>query len=78
VLGPSALPLSAVQRHRGWVSEPAIETQGLTKAYGRGRGIFDLNLSVEAGEVFGFIGPNGAGKTLISEVPTARRWRVAT
>ena len=36
---------------------------GLTRDYGSGRGIFDLDLRVEPGEVFGFIGPNGAGKT---------------
>jgi len=41
----------------------AIQTQGLTKDYGRGRGIFDLDLTVTDGEVFGFLGPNGAGKT---------------
>ncbi|HEV8653983.1 MAG TPA: ABC transporter ATP-binding protein [Candidatus Limnocylindria bacterium] len=41
----------------------AIETHGLTKDYGSGRGIFDLDLSVPVGEVFGFLGPNGAGKT---------------
>ncbi len=41
----------------------AIETQGLTKDYGDGRGIFDLDLTVKDGEVFGLLGPNGAGKT---------------
>ncbi|MGH2451825.1 MAG: ATP-binding cassette domain-containing protein [Candidatus Limnocylindria bacterium] len=41
----------------------AVETAGLTKDYGLGRGIFDLDLRVEPGEVFGFLGPNGAGKT---------------
>ena len=41
----------------------AIATQGLTKDYGSGRGIFDLDLTVHDGEVFGFLGPNGAGKT---------------
>ena len=40
-----------------------IETSGLTKYYGRTRGIDGLDLSVEAGEFFGFIGPNGAGKS---------------
>jgi ABC-2 type transport system ATP-binding protein len=40
-----------------------IETLGLTKRYGRNRGIEELTMSVEAGEVFGFLGPNGAGKT---------------
>src|SRR5437867_30195 len=41
----------------------AISTHGLTKDYGAGHGIFDLDLSVEEGEVFGYLGPNGAGKT---------------
>ena len=41
----------------------AIRTDNLTKYYGKSRGIVDLNLSVEQGEVFGFIGPNGAGKS---------------
>ncbi|HEX6509607.1 MAG TPA: ABC transporter ATP-binding protein [Chloroflexota bacterium] len=40
-----------------------IETQGLTKDYGNWRGLFDLDLTVPSGEVFGFLGPNGAGKT---------------
>ena len=42
---------------------PVILTDGLTKNYGRHRGIADLGLEVRAGEVFGFLGPNGAGKT---------------
>lgn len=41
----------------------AIETERLTKDYGAGHGIFDLDLAVSEGEVFGFLGPNGAGKT---------------
>jgi beta-exotoxin I transport system ATP-binding protein len=41
----------------------AIETRGLTKYYGAARGIEDVTLTVEPGEVFGFLGPNGAGKT---------------
>lgn len=40
-----------------------IETRGLTKFYGPTRGVEDLNLSIEPGQVFGFLGPNGAGKT---------------
>jgi len=42
---------------------PAIATRGLTKDFGGGRGVFDLDLSAGQGEIFGFIGPNGAGKT---------------
>jgi ABC-2 type transport system ATP-binding protein len=41
----------------------AIHTEKLTKDYGSDRGIFDLDLDVGEGEVFGFLGPNGAGKT---------------
>jgi ABC-type transporter Mla maintaining outer membrane lipid asymmetry ATPase subunit MlaF len=41
----------------------AIEVRGLTKFYGESRGIENLDLKVERGEVFGFLGPNGAGKT---------------
>ena len=40
-----------------------IRTERLTKSYGPHRGIIDVDLQVEAGEVFGFLGPNGAGKT---------------
>jgi ABC-2 type transport system ATP-binding protein len=40
-----------------------IETENLTKSYGRHRGIVDLNLEIGEGEIFGFIGPNGAGKS---------------
>jgi ABC-2 type transport system ATP-binding protein len=40
-----------------------IQTTRLSKHYGAARGIADLTLSVERGEVFGFLGPNGAGKT---------------
>lgn len=40
-----------------------IEVKNLTKDYGSGRGVFDVNFSVGKGEVFGFLGPNGAGKS---------------
>ena len=40
-----------------------IETEKLTKSYGLHRGIVEVDLAVEKGEVFGFLGPNGAGKT---------------
>ena len=40
-----------------------IETKGLTKYYGKARGVLDLDLTVKEGEFFGFIGPNGAGKS---------------
>lgn len=40
-----------------------IEVKNLTKDYGFGRGVFDVNIHVDEGEVFGFLGPNGAGKS---------------
>ena len=40
-----------------------IETNKLTKYYGKARGIVDVSLKVNEGEIFGFIGPTGAGKS---------------
>jgi ABC-2 type transport system ATP-binding protein len=40
-----------------------IETEKLTKYYGKIRGIESLDLCVEQGEIFGFLRSNGAGKT---------------
>ena len=40
-----------------------IQSEKLTKFYGRHRGIVDVDMTVEEGEAFGFLGPNGAGKT---------------
>lgn len=40
-----------------------IQTQNLTKKYGSFVAVNELNLKVQAGEVFGLLGPNGAGKT---------------
>jgi ABC-2 type transport system ATP-binding protein len=59
-----------------------IELEGLAKRYGEERGIEDVTMSVEAGEVFGFLGPNGAGKTTTIRTlldllhPTSGRARV--
>lgn len=40
-----------------------IKISNLTKDYGNNKGIFNVNIQVNKGEVFGFLGPNGAGKT---------------
>ena len=50
------------------MSNPIITTKDLTVFYGQHRGIIDVNLEVQAGEVFGFLGPNGAGKTTTQRV----------
>jgi ABC-2 type transport system ATP-binding protein len=47
------------------VVAPPIETEKLSKHYGSARGITDVDLVVERGEIFGFLGPNGAGKTTL-------------
>jgi ABC-2 type transport system ATP-binding protein len=64
------------------VPDYVIETHGLSVYYGRQRGILDVDLRVERGEVFGFLGPNGAGKTTTQRVlmdiirPTAGQARM--
>jgi len=45
------------------VAPPVIETHTLTRSFGPHRGIIEVDLRVEPGEVFGFLGPNGAGKS---------------
>jgi ABC-2 type transport system ATP-binding protein len=42
---------------------PAIELQAVVKDYGRVRALRGIDLTVAAGQIFGFLGPNGAGKT---------------
>jgi ABC-2 type transport system ATP-binding protein len=43
--------------------QTVIQTQDLTKVYGKFTAVDKLNLSIADGELFGFLGPNGAGKT---------------
>jgi len=50
--------------------EEAIVTLNLTKRYRDICAVENLNLSVDAGEIFGFLGPNGAGKTTTIRVLT--------
>lgn len=45
-----------------------IQTRNLKKYYGRQRGIEEIRLDVQEGEIFGFIGPNGAGKSTLIRV----------
>ena len=40
-----------------------IKIENLTKSYGKSRGVIDVSLSIEEGDIFGFLGPNGAGKS---------------
>ncbi len=43
--------------------ETIIQTTNLTKFYGKSRGIKDVSITVNKGDIFGFLGPNGAGKS---------------
>ena len=45
------------------MTEYAIETSGLTKAFGEVQAVDGLDLTVRSGEIYGLIGPDGAGKT---------------
>ena len=40
-----------------------IEINHLTKSYGKNRGVIDVSLTIQKGDIFGFLGPNGAGKS---------------
>ncbi|WP_213647444.1 ABC transporter ATP-binding protein [Paenibacillus lautus] len=44
-------------------SSPIVETHNLSKTYGGTHRVHQVNLAVQAGQIFGFLGPNGAGKT---------------
>ena len=44
-------------------ARPAVEARGLVKHYGEVEAVRGVDLSVAAGQVFGFLGPNGAGKS---------------
>ena len=45
------------------MKDTILEINNLTKYYGKVKGVENLSLKLEKGEIFGFIGPNGAGKS---------------
>jgi ABC-2 type transport system ATP-binding protein len=50
--------------------EKAIEIKNLCKTYKNGRGIDNIDLDIQKGDIFGFLGPNGAGKTTAMKIMT--------
>ena len=40
-----------------------ISIKNFTKDYGNGKGVFDVSIGIEKGEIYGYLGPNGAGKS---------------
>jgi ABC-2 type transport system ATP-binding protein len=50
--------------------EKVIEITNLTKLFKNGRGIREINLEINRGDIFGFLGPNGAGKTTAMKIMT--------
>ncbi|MGH4051763.1 MAG: ABC transporter ATP-binding protein [Clostridium sp.] len=51
-------------------NEKVIEIKNLSKLYKNGRGISDINIDINKGDIFGFLGPNGAGKTTAMKIMT--------
>ena len=56
---------------------PAISISGVTKRYGSIAAVDDVDLEIEAGQVYALLGPNGAGKTTLVEILEGYRTRDA-
>jgi ABC-2 type transport system ATP-binding protein len=73
---------SGAPRKLELMSEPVIETRGLSKAYGAVKALDDFSLTIPRGGVYGVLGPNGAGKSTLFRIllglirPTAGEARV--
>ncbi len=70
----AAAPLPSATPPTSYAADAAcaVSTAGLTRDYG-GTGLFDVDLSVPAGTVYGLVGPNGAGKTTLLSIITGMR-----
>ncbi len=67
---PERKPIPARVTRTG--AGPVVQTAGLTRDYG-GAGLFDVDVSVPRGCVYGLVGPNGAGKTTMLSIITGMR-----
>lgn len=54
------------------MSAEALKAQGLCKSYGANQVLFNLDLDIEPGKIYGLIGRNGAGKTTLLGILTGQ------
>ncbi|MBV8463979.1 MAG: ATP-binding cassette domain-containing protein, partial [Acidimicrobiales bacterium] len=57
-----------LQEYRALEAAPAVRTEGLVRRFGDTEALRGVDLTVAAGEVYGFLGPNGAGKTTLIRI----------
>lgn len=50
--------------------EKLVEICGLNKAYGKKPALYDVNMSLQPGQIVGLLGPNGSGKTTLIKIMT--------
>ena len=67
-VGSSAPPITASPRPS--TAPPAIQLEGVHKAYGAVRAVDGLDLAIAPGEIVAVLGPNGAGKSTTTEMIT--------
>lgn len=54
------------------MSAEVLKAQGLCKSYGANQVLFNLDLAIEPGKIYGLIGRNGAGKTTLLGILTGQ------
>jgi ABC-2 type transport system ATP-binding protein len=72
IAGPAAISAEPAAAMRTAEAGPIVTTKGLTRDYG-GTGLFDVDLAVPRGCVYGLVGPNGAGKTTLLSILAGTR-----